>query len=307
MATAHALRGRGADAACLWNLGGLTFWQLARNVARETQRNELFERAAGLAFDFLLALFSMLFILLAVFDLFASVSVQLRTSLLAYFADFLPKLAFQLLRSTTEELATSKGAEKMTIGIVVGLWLVSEGVVAIIAALNAAFRVMESRSWVKVRAIALSLALAISFLFLLALGVAVASERVLNWLGGKLDVAPTMNLLWKAMQWPTALYIVILAYALIYTFGPDLHEKHWHWITPGSVFGASLWLAASVAFRVYLRFVNDYTLLFGSLGALVILLVWLYVTGLAFLIGGEINASIERAAWGEQALGGAAR
>jgi membrane protein len=303
MATAQALRDRGGDARCLWNFGGLTLWQLARNVAHETQRNELFERAAGLAFDFLLALFSMLFILLAVFDLFASLSVQLRTDLLAYFADFLPKLAFQLLRSTTEELATKKDAEKMTIGIAVSLWLVSEGVVAIVAALNAAFRVVESRSWVKVRAIALSLALAISLLFLSALSIAVVGEHFLNWLGATLHVAPAMILLWKAMQWPTALAIVILAYALIYTFGPDLQEKHWHWITPGSVFGAALWLAASIAFRVYLRFVNDYTLLFGSLGALVILLVWLYVTGLAFLIGGEINANIERAAGRDEALG----
>jgi membrane protein len=147
-----------------------------------------------------------------------------------------------------------------------------------------------------VRATALGLTLAISFLFLSALSIALASERFLNWLGIKLHILSTMILAWKALQWPTALFIVIFAYALIYTFGPDLKKKEWYWITPGSVFGAALWLLASVGFQIYLRFVNDYTLLFGSLGALVILLVWLYVTGLAFLIGGEINAVIERAA-----------
>ncbi len=296
MAIASAFRKRESDAVSMWNLGGLSLWALARNVSRDTHRNEIFERASGLAFDFLLALFSMLFILLAFFDFFTNLAVQFRTSLLAYFADFLPSLAFQLLRSTTEELAKKKPTEKMTIGIVVGLWLVSESVVAIIQALNAAFRVTESRSWTRVRAIALGLRLAISCMFLLALSFVLVGNDFVNWLGAKLHLASTMILVWKALQWPTALVIVICAYALIYTFGPDLKDPHWHWITPGSVFGAVFWLAASVGFRLYLRWINDYTLLFGSLGALVILLVWLYVTGLAFLIGGEINANIERAA-----------
>ena len=296
MAITSAFRKIESGAVSIWKLGGLSVWALARNVARDTRRNELFERASGLAFDFLLALFSMLFILLGVFNLFASLTVQFRTSLLAYFADFLPSLAFQLLRSTTEELATKKPTEKMTIGIVVGFWLVSESVVAIISALNAAFRVTESRGWIKVRAISLGLALAISLMFLSALSFVLVGNNFVDWFGATLNVASTAILVWKALQWPTALAIVLFAYALIYTFGPDLKDPHWHWITPGSVFGAFLWLVASIGFRLYLRRVNDYTLLFGSLGAAVILLVWLYVSGLAFLIGGEINANIERAA-----------
>src|SRR5215472_4429501 len=83
-----------------WTLGGLTLRELVRDVAREAMVNELFERASGLAFDFLFALFPLLFILLAVFSLFAEHSVQLRTSLLAYFADLLPPMAFQLLKNT---------------------------------------------------------------------------------------------------------------------------------------------------------------------------------------------------------------
>lgn len=301
MAIISAFRKIESGTVSIWKLGGLSVWGLARNVARDTRRNELFQRASGLAFDFLLALFSMLFILLGVFNLFASLTVQFRTSLLAYFADFLPSLAFQLLRSTTEELATKKPTEKMTIGIVVGFWLVSESVVAIISALNAAFRVTESRGWIKVRAISLGLALAISVMFLLALSFVLVGNDFVDWFGATLHVASTAILVWKALQWPTALAIVLLAYALIYTFGPDLKDPHWHWITPGSVFGAFLWLVASIGFRLYLRRVNDYTLLFGSLGAAVILLVWLYVSGLAFLIGGEINANIERAAAQDQA------
>jgi membrane protein len=280
----------------LWKLGGLRFWELARIVIREIQVHELFERASGLAFDFLLALFPLFFILLAGFGLFAAYSLQLRTDLLAYFADLLPTMAFQLLNRTAGELAANISGEKLTVGLIVGLWLISGGVSSIISSLNAAFRIQESRNWLKVKGIALALALVISILILWAMCIVLVSEDFVVWIAREVQMASVMIVLWKALQWPTALLFVIFAYALIYNFGPDRKEEHWHWITPGSVFAAFLWLAASVGFRFYLKFVNNYTVIFGSLGAAVILLVWLYATGLAFLIGGEINATIERAA-----------
>jgi membrane protein len=101
---------------------------------------------------------------------------------------------------------------------------------------------------------------------------------------------------WKALEWPIALMFVVLSFSLIYYFGPDLKEQHWYWITPGSLFGVLVWLIASFGFRGYLHFFNTYSRTYGSLGAVMILLVWFYVTGLAFLIGGEINAQIEHAA-----------
>lgn len=285
-----------ASATMMWRFGGLSLWELARSVARDSVRNELVERASGLAFDFLFALFPLLFILLAVFNLFASRSLQLRISLLAYFSDLLPTPAFQLLNSTTGELAANTSGEKLAIGLIVGLWLASGGVASIISSLNAAFRVVESRSWFKVRGIAMVLTLVISVLILSALGIVLVSAHFVDWLGKVLQLAPMMIFMWKALQWPTAVLFVIFSYSLIFTFGPNLPGRSWYWVTPGSVFAATMWLAASVGFRFYLRFVNNYTVIFGSLGAAAILLVWLYVTGLAFLLGGEINASIERAA-----------
>jgi membrane protein len=284
------------NAKSIWRFGGLTFWGLARSVGRNAQKNEILERASGLAFDFLFALFPLLFVLLAVFNLFTSHSLELRISLLAYFSDFLPQLAFQLLNRTTGELAVNRSGEKLTIGILVGLWLASGGVASIISSLNAAFQVEESRSWFKVRAIALALTLVISILLLTALGIVLVSGGFVDWLGRELQLASAMVFFWKALQWPTAVLFAIFSYALIYTFGPNMPALRWHWITPGAVFAAIMWLSVSVGFRVYLQYVNNYTMIFGSLGAAAILLVWLYVTGLAFLIGGEINANIERAA-----------
>jgi membrane protein len=100
---------------------------------------------------------------------------------------------------------------------------------------------------------------------------------------------------WKIVQWPVALFFVVWSFALIYYWGPDT-EQDWQWITPGSLVGVLVWIGASVLFRVYLHFYNSYSKSYGSLGAVIVLLLWLYITGLAILVGGEINSEIENAA-----------
>jgi membrane protein len=146
-----------------------------------------------------------------------------------------------------------------------------------------------------VRGIAVFLTIVILILSFSALCIVLLGADVVDWIGNEIKLGSATILFWKGLQWPTAILFVITADALIYAFGPNIREKRWRWLTPGSAFAAGLWLAASLEFRIYLRYVNNYTVIFGSLGAFVILLIWLYVTGLAFLIGGEINASIERA------------
>jgi len=286
----------GQDYKTIWKLGGLTLWELSVSVVRGAIEDGLFGQASGLAFDFLLGLFPLLVFLLTLFGLFASRSSQLRTGLLSYFAAFLPPLAFQLLKNTTEELAKTASEEKLTIGILLSLWFASGGVASMISALNVAYRVKEARSWFKVRAIAVGLTLMISILIFSALCIVLAGGILIDWIGKELHLATEMVTVGKALQWPAAALFVVFSYALIYSCGPNAQWRRWYWITPGSVFGALLWLAASAGFRVYLRYFNTYTAIYGSLGALIILVVWLYVTGLAFLIGGEINANIERAA-----------
>jgi membrane protein len=280
----------------VWNLSGLTLSQLARNVAANIGANNLFGRASELAFEFLFALFPLILIMVTLFGLFASRSVELQTDFLSYFADFLPSMAFQLLRTSATELASHASGGKLTFGIVVALWCASGGIGSIISALNQAYQVREDRSWLKVRAIALALTFLISILLLSSLFIVLLSGHAVDWLGAELQLEPAVVFLWKVIQWPAAILFVILSYAVIYYWGPDVPERQWHWITPGSAFGAALWLLTSIAFRVYLRFFNTYSASYGSLGAVMILLVWLYVTGLAFLIGGEINAEIDRAA-----------
>jgi membrane protein len=276
-------------------LGGLSPQQLISSVVGEVAAHNFFGRASELAFDFLFALFPLILFMLNLFGLFASRSAELQSDFLSYFGDFVPPVAFQLLTKTTAELAANASGRKLTFGILLAVWFASGGVSSMISALNLSYRIREARSWLKVRIAALGLTVVIAILLLAALFMVVMSGHFVDWLGRELGLQHVIVDVWRALQWPAALFFVMASHSLIYYWGPDLKERHWHWITPGSAFGVLVWLASSVLFRIYLRFFNTYSASYGSLGAVMILLVWLYVTGLAFLIGGEINAEIDRA------------
>src|SRR6266571_5591503 len=280
----------------IWKLGGLTFWQLARKVVHGIQEDDLFGRASELTYNFLLALFPMLLFMLTLFGLFASRSNELQSSLLSYFADFLPSSAFQLLKAITIEMAANATSGKLTFSIVLTLWFASGGMSSMISTLDAIYHVRESRGWFRGRVIALGLTIAISTLLLTSLFIVLLGGHFTDWIATKLHLTSIIVIAWKGLQWIAVVLFLTLSFSLIYYFGPSLEHRRWHWITPGSIFGEFLWLAASAGLRVYLHFFNTYTATYGSLGAMVILLVWLYVTGLSFLIGGEINAQIERTA-----------
>jgi membrane protein len=243
----------------------------------------------------LLALFPLILFMLALFSLFAAHRSQLQYSLMSYFRDLLPPAAFELLNRITNQMAANSNSRKFTFGIVVALWFASGGISSMISTLNVVYHVHETRSWWRVRAVALVSTLAISVLVLSALFLVLVSGDVVDWIGRALHLQSIVVLFWKGAQWPAALVFVTLSCSLIYYYAPDLESPRWYWITPGSAFGAVLWLLASIGFRAYLHFFNTYSTYYGPLGAMMMLLVWLYATGLAFLIGGEINAQIGRA------------
>ena len=280
----------------LWNLGGLTLSQLCRRVLDEVVANNVVGRAAELAFFFLFALFPLILIVVTSFGLFAADRIELQNDLLSYFADLLPPAAFHLLKTVVDELAVHASSGKLTFGIVSGLWAVSAGIDSMISSLNLAHHVGETRSRFKVRAIAIGLSLLISTLLLAALFIVLTGNHFVGWLGAALGLHPIFVLAWEAIQWPGVIFFVLLSCALIYRFGPNLKQRrHWHWVSPGGAFGVLVWLGASYGFRMYLHFFNHYSAAYGSLGAVMILMLWLYFFGLAYLIGGEINAVIEHA------------
>ena len=280
----------------LWKLGGLTPQQLGKTVIDAIAEDDLLGRAAELAYNFLLALCPLMILLLSVFGLFARHRAELLRSFLSYVSLLLPSVAFELFRETVNEIVHTTGGGKLTFSLVLTLWFASGGMSSMISTLNAAYRVRESRAFFRYRALALGLTIAIAILLVSALFLVLVGDHLSALLAAYLGLESAGIIASEIVQWTAVLFFLSLSFSLIYYFGPNLEAQRWYWITPGSIVGVFLWLAASAAFRCYLHFFHSYSRTYGSLGAVMILLVWLYVTGLAFLIGGEINAKIDQAA-----------
>jgi membrane protein len=280
----------------IWRLGGLTVRELAKQVINGVNEDNLLGRAAELAFNFILAIFPLMIFLLALFGIFASHRRDLVHNFFSYLAAALPPDAYQLFTKTIREIIHGTGGGKLTFGLLLTLWFASGGTSSMMSTLSGVYRVNDSRSFVKYRVQALALTIAISILVIAALALVLIGGHFSSLLAGQFGMHGAVVTAWRVIEWIAILIFLSVAFSLIYYFGPDVKEQHWYWITPGSLVGVILWLAASFGFRVYLHFFNTYTRTYGSLAAVMILLMWLYVAGLAFLIGGEINAQIEHAA-----------
>ena len=282
--------------ASIWDLGGLSLRELGKEVYERADRDDVFGRASQLAYNFFLAVFPLLLFMISLLGLLASRGAALRDQLFTALANALPASAYQLTSQTLHEIINSTGGGKTLFGAFFFFWSATSGTSTMISVLNSAYHVYDSRPWYKVRAIALGLTLGLCLLVFLALTLVLFGGHFAEILRTNLGIGGIAVVAWKVVQWVLALIALSLAFSLVYYFGPDIKEQHWYWITPGSVVGVLLWFAASLGFRVYLHFFNNYSKTYGSLGTVIILLLWFYVSGLVFLLGGEINAAIEHAA-----------
>ena len=280
----------------LWKLGELSWGELAKRVWREMNEDDVFGDAAKLAYYFLLALFPLLIFLTSGIGLLLGSGTGLRHELFNYLARVLPASAFQLVDSTMWEISNSSGAGKLSFGLLVALWAASNGMGAITQALNMAYDLKETRPWWKQRLVAIGLTIGLSVLIITALVLIVSGGKVAAVLASTYGFGTGFTIAWRILQWPIALAFILLSFALIYYFAPDLRDQDWKWITPGSSIGVAVWFLASFALKAYLHFFNSYSKTYGSLGAVIVLMLWLYLTGLAVLVGGEVNSEIENAA-----------
>lgn len=277
-----------------WKLGGLTPWRLGKRVYHEVEDDEVFTRSAALAFYFVAALVPMLFFMVAVLGMFGR-SHDLQSSLFSYAGRFLPPDAYTLLQKTLKEITTSSTGLKLVIGLLLALWSGSGGMRSIMDALNRCYHVKDGRPYLKQVLISVGLTVVIAALGVSALVIVLYGGAIAQFVGTHLQLSDVTVMAWQIVQWPVALFFVVLSFAIMYYWSPDV-EQEWTWITPGSLIGVLLWIGASLAFRVYLHFFNSYSKTYGSLGAVIILLYWLFITAFAILIGGEINSEIENAA-----------
>jgi membrane protein len=276
----------------MWGFGGLGPFDLATASWKKIQKDEVFERAAALSYYFLLALFPLLLFVLTMLGFFAGPGTQLRENLFTSLARVMPSSAGGLVQQTMTEVVKGAGGGKAVFSLLGALWAASAGMISVMEMLNVAYAVEEKRSFLRKRGTAVALTIGASLLVIIALAVTLYGGKIAEMLAAHVGLGGTFVLAWKILQWPVMLAFMFGTFALIYYFGPNLKKPAWHWITPGSAIGLLLWLVASFGIKLYLTFFNSYNKTYGSLAGVVILMLWLYVTGIAILVGGEVNAVI---------------
>jgi membrane protein len=278
-----------------WKLQGITLKGLAVRVWHEILDDDVLGQSAKLSFYLLLALFPMLIVFTTLFGFFAQ-SRELRDALLEYFRQVVPRSAFRLVHETLNQITEGAGGGKLSLGILGTLFAASSGIAAIIDGLNNAYEIKDHRPWWKVRLMALWLTLGFSAFTVIAMLLVLLGPRIGHMLAARVGHEDLMRWLWDVGRWPVAFVIVMLTVNLLYRYAPDLKRWTLPFFTPGALVAVLLWIVASWGFRIYLRYFNSYNATYGSLGAVVILMLWLYLTGAAILIGAEVNSEIENAA-----------
>jgi len=277
----------------LWKFGGLTPPQLVRLAIKKIGTDELSTRSAALSYYFILALFPMLLFLLSLVGVIAGPNSHLRDTIISSIGRLAPGSASELIQRVVSQTLKSGSGIKLAVGIIGALWAASGGMSAVAVSLNVIYRVKKTRPWWKQKATVVGLTLGLAALIIVALVLVLYGGSIGTAIANHVGLGSAFAWAWKVLQWPVAFGAMLLSYSLVYYFGPDLEERRWYWVTPGAVTGVVLWLVASVGFRIYLHFFNSYSATYGSLGAAIILMLWLYITGFAILVGGEVNWVIE--------------
>ncbi|MGB6134043.1 MAG: YihY/virulence factor BrkB family protein [Acidobacteriaceae bacterium] len=274
--------------AAILKIHGLGWRELIRVILREAREANVSNRAAQLAFWFLMGFFPMLLCVTSMVSLLSS-APDSQGALMNYVGEVLPSGASHLVRQVLAQTASSGRA---SFSLLFALWSSSAATAGLIDTLNEIYRLRESRPWWKYHLTSIALAIALGVLLTAALVIVVYGPLIFHM------IAPGSASLyvWKVAQWPAAAFLLILALLGLYRFAPDIQKQKWKWLLPGGIVAAAIWMAASVLFKLYVRHFSHFGLLYGSLGTLIILMLWFYLSGVAILVGGEINALLEDAA-----------
>ena len=279
-----------------WKIRGWRWKTFGKLLWTKVNTDDVVNRAAILSFYFLLALFPLLLFLTALLGYFVDAGTELRHNLLTYLGGIVPVSASDLINTTVDEISQESSGGKLWFGLLTSLWFASSGMGAIIEGLNVAYDVKETRAWWRRTLLAILLTIALAVLIITALALMFYGSRIAEEIANRYGFGAAFTSLWTVLRWLFVLVFVFLAFQLIYYFAPDLHEQQLRWLTPGAAVGVILWLLVSFLFGSYLNFYNTYSVVYGSLGAVIILLLWFYLTGVTILIGGEVNSIIEQAA-----------
>ena len=280
----------------LWTRAGLTWRQLGMRLWRQIWEDDVLGRCAELGYFFLFSVFPLLLFLTTLLGYLAGASAQLRWNLFWYIARLSPsKEVTALLADTLNEITVARSGFKLYLSLFLAIWVASNGMIAVGRTLNAAYGFRETRRvWIR-RPLAMALTVVFAVLVAGALALVFYGGMIADALAGRLVFGPFLLFLWHILRWPLVIAFLVMSFDIVYNFAPNLRgSMDRYWWTPGAVTGVLLLLGASIALRSYLSYFHRLTTAYGSLGAVILLLLWFYLIGFAILMGGEVNSEIAR-------------
>ena len=278
-------RGRGREAIHPLQIPWRGWYDVVWRTYREMQSDRLLSIAGGVSFFVLLAIFPAITALVSAYGLFFSPSTIINN--LSLLNEVIPDNVLNIVHEQASRIASNDGSA-LSIGIVVGilvsLWSAMSGVKAMIDALNVIYEQKETRSLIKLNLVALAFTLTGFAAFLLA----IASIIVLPLILSPIGLGSLTETLTRVM-----LFVLLIGLAVLYRYGPDRRVARWQWVTVGSIFAAGTWMIVSFLFSWYLTSFANYNATYGSLGAAVGVMIWLWISNTVMLLGAELNAEIE--------------
>jgi membrane protein len=267
-------------------------WRLLKLALTEFSADDMTTYAAALAYRLLFSIFPFLIFLTALLGFLGA--PQFFDWMRDQAAYLLPSQAMDAVENVLSELQTPQGG-LMSVGIALAIWSASAGVLGTMDALNVAYEVKERRPMWKRILVAILYTLALAIMLIVAAALMISGPAFLTWLTRYVGLDQFFITIWAWIRWPVAIFLLMLAIALVYWAAPNVKQP-FRFITPGSVVAVTVWVAASLAFGIYVQNFANYNQTYGSLGAVIILLFYFYLSAAVLLFGAELNAVIAREA-----------
>jgi membrane protein len=262
-------------------------WRFIQRLTANVLEHQSMGSAAQIAYFLLFATFPFL---LTLASLLAFLPIpDLMGRLLGVLGEIVPPAAVDLMRNSVERLVTRQRSGLFSVGVVVTVWAAANAVEAFMQSLNRVYGLREHRPFWQTRGIALLLSVGVSIFTVLGLLALWFGSQVSHWWAARGGFGPLPVQVWDGSRWPLVLVFLIGAIDQLYFIGPAARQR-WRWVTPGAVVAVLGWVAASLGFSAYVRHFGAYNATYGSIGAMIILLTWMYLTAFFALLGAEINA-----------------
>ena len=286
-------RGNGRAPGGPLHLEADTWWDVLKRTVREFRDDNLTDWAAALTYYAILSIFPALLVLVAVLGLIGSSATQ---PLLDNLGTVAPGPAQEIATSAIENLQKSQGAAGvlLVVGLAAALWSASGYVGAFMRASNSIYEAEEGRPFWKLRPVQIAVTLLMVVLVAVAAVAVVMTGPVAEEVGNVIGVGSAAVTAWDIAKWPVILLVVATMFSLLYWAAPNVRQPGFRWLTPGGLLAVVLWVAASAAFAFYVANFASYNKTYGSLGGVIVFLVWLWISNIAVLLGAELNAELER-------------